>query len=155
MRQEIEERLKHLYNQHGELTPELVVEDAMNPDSPLHGEFTWDKEKAAYKYLLVEARQLIKSVKINFTIEKTTVSAVAYTKNPSNPQNQQGYVSVEAVKNDHEMTRLILVQEFQRAGAALKRAQRLAKYFDLEHEVEQLHDQMQKLKEHAENYELT
>lgn len=155
MRQEIKERLKFIHDRDGELTPEKVVEDAMNTNSPLHGLFTWDKEKGFYKNLLHEARQIIKTVKIEFVIEKTTSTTVGYVKNPENPNNQQGYVYVESIKDNKEMTRLILIQEFNRAGVALKRAQKLAKFFDLSQEVEELHQKMIDLKDHTENYELT
>lgn len=48
----------------GVLTPDKVVEQAAKPQSALHDFFTWDDDEAAHKWRLVEARQLITSIKI-------------------------------------------------------------------------------------------
>ena len=48
----------------GELTTEVVVDDARSENSPLHAAFTWDDEAAAEAHRKTEARQLIKSVKV-------------------------------------------------------------------------------------------
>jgi hypothetical protein len=57
-------RLEELYAKHGTITPELVVKDARDEDSPLHAHFTWDADEALEKHLLVEARQLIQRYKL-------------------------------------------------------------------------------------------
>lgn len=43
----------------GLLKPEMVLEVARQPSSVLHKYFTWDDTKAAQKYRLYEARELI------------------------------------------------------------------------------------------------
>ena len=48
----------------GRITPEQVLEDARDPESPLHNYFEWDVETAARQYWLDQARTLIRSVKI-------------------------------------------------------------------------------------------
>lgn len=48
--------------QHGELTPNDVVADARNPNSPLHSFFEWDDGQAAEQYRLQQARGLIRAV---------------------------------------------------------------------------------------------
>lgn len=58
------ERLIELYKIHGKLTADLVVEDAEDPDSPLHDAFEWDDENAAYNHRLTQARTLIARYKI-------------------------------------------------------------------------------------------
>jgi len=45
---------------HGMISPEKVVEFASNPDTALHGKFTWDNGKAAHEYRLWQARTLIR-----------------------------------------------------------------------------------------------
>lgn len=52
----LRERLK------GELTPEDVLEDASNPNSPLHSFFEWDDTEAARQHRLKQARGLIRAV---------------------------------------------------------------------------------------------
>lgn len=46
----------------GELTPKEVVEDARNPNSPLHPHFEWDDTAAAEQHRLTQARRLIRAV---------------------------------------------------------------------------------------------
>lgn len=46
----------------GELTPQDVLSDARNPNSPLHSYFEWDDNAAAEQYRLQQARGLIRSV---------------------------------------------------------------------------------------------
>ena len=58
------EALQAIYDQHGELTPELVLKAARSKTSALHRFFTWDKDDAADKWLLHQAHTLIQRVKI-------------------------------------------------------------------------------------------
>lgn len=46
----------------GEITPEDVLEDAKNPNSPLHSFFEWSDSAAAHQHRLQQARGLIRSV---------------------------------------------------------------------------------------------
>lgn len=46
----------------GELTPQDVLKDAKNNNSPLHSFFEWDEGKAAEQYRLQQARGLIRAV---------------------------------------------------------------------------------------------
>lgn len=147
MKQEIIDRIKHLEDINGCVTPEIVVNDAKNEDSPLHGEFTWDKDQAAQKQWLYEARQLIRSVKLVITTETKTISTVAYVRDPSKESGDQGYVSVEKVRNDEELSREALIMEFKRARSALDRAQKLAIAFNLENKVEQIRNDLHLLTE--------
>ena len=48
----------------GRITPEEVVADARDPESPLHGCFTWDVANAAAKWLIHEARYLIRCYEV-------------------------------------------------------------------------------------------
>lgn len=58
------EALQQIYESHGKLTPELVVEHAKDPDNPLHDHFDWDNEEAGVKWRKHQARMLICKVKI-------------------------------------------------------------------------------------------
>jgi hypothetical protein len=50
--------------ENGCLKPEIVVDEARPKNSVLHDHFEWDDDKAAYKYRLQEARQLIRCIRI-------------------------------------------------------------------------------------------
>lgn len=144
--EEVELHLQKLYDQHGELTPAIVVNDAKKKRSPLHNLFDWDVEKAAMAFWHDEARRLIRSVKIEFKVETMQVSTVSYTRNPNKPANEQGYVSLVDVKSDRDMASDVMATELQRAFSAIRRASAMAKYLDMEKDVELLLKKLDKLR---------
>lgn len=58
--------LQNIYNTHGTLTPQLIIQDAKNPDHPLHNRFEWNNTKAAQQYRELQAAQLIRTIKITY-----------------------------------------------------------------------------------------
>lgn len=46
------------------LEPELIVAEATDPSSPLHGQFEWDDSVAAHQHRLAQARQLVARYKV-------------------------------------------------------------------------------------------
>ena len=48
----------------GHLKPEDVVRNAKQKSSPLHKYFTWDDTEAAAKYRIIQAAQLIRTIKV-------------------------------------------------------------------------------------------
>ena len=64
----------------GKITPPMVVDEAVNPKSPLHDHFEWDDSEAAVKWRLEQARSLIASVRVTYVQgeEKSTVRAFVH-----------------------------------------------------------------------------
>jgi len=60
----VQTELQAIYDKHGVLTPNLVVEEAKRPDHPLHRRFDWDDSVAARRWRLSQAGQLIRSVTV-------------------------------------------------------------------------------------------
>lgn len=60
MNKEVQDELRSIYALHGELKPEVVVDAARSPDSPLHGCFEWNDTKAAEEHRKSQARRLIR-----------------------------------------------------------------------------------------------
>lgn len=58
------DQLQAIYDAHGRLTPALVVDEARDPDHPLHGRFEWDDDRAAEAWRREQAHDLIRSVKV-------------------------------------------------------------------------------------------
>jgi len=59
-------RLGKIAGKTGRLTPQVVVDDARDRTSPLHGFFEWNDGRAAEQYRLDQARHLIRSVKVTY-----------------------------------------------------------------------------------------
>lgn len=121
----------------GRLTPEAVVEDAKAKDSPLHSHFTWDVRKAAQAYWVEQARTLITSVRIEIRTDTTSITAVAYVRDPTAGKSQ-GYVAVERLRTDRDLARDALSTEFSRVGDMLRRARELAAALDVQDDVDDL-----------------
>jgi hypothetical protein len=58
------DHLQAIRDEHGTLTPALVVEAAANPDHPLHNRFEWDDTAAAQQWRLTQASSLLRVVKM-------------------------------------------------------------------------------------------
>jgi len=65
---DLETQLRDIYAQHQELTPELVVATATDPDHPLHARFVSDDATAGHQYRLVQAQLLIRSVEVELIV---------------------------------------------------------------------------------------
>lgn len=142
-------RLHELENEHGQLTPDAVLEDAKRKDSPLHDAFEWDVKKAARSYWLDTAREIIRSVKVVVTDERITVRTPHYVRDGSLPADAQGYVSVATLKKDPDKARESLKVEFARIEGALARVRSIAEALGMSNEVEDLISHVVRVKEHA------
>ena len=134
----------------GVLTPDAVVADARKKDSPLHACFEWDVKKAAAEYWLIQARELIRTVRVTVNTETSNVTAVAYVRDPRQAHDAQGYVAVSSIRNDSDLAREVLVSEFSRVASMLRRARELAEVLGARDEVENLLTQVVGLRDRFE-----
>lgn len=125
-------------NHGGKLTPEAVVEDATEASHPLHLFFTWDNEEAGHKYRLIEARALIRSVKIVVSTETKEYSAPAYVRDPNQGARQQGYIPLEGVQARSKSAHAVLAEEMGRIVSLIERAMPIAITLGLSKELEEL-----------------
>jgi hypothetical protein len=143
----IDERIRELYQIHGRLTPDIVIEDAKNDDSPLHGEFDWNVERAAMEAWREKARQIIRSVTVVVVTESKTFSAHGYkppqfVRDPSKKNNEQGYISIHVLKNDREKAIESMNREIGIINSCLMRARALCSELGLEKEIRIVSDAM-------------
>jgi len=131
----------------GHLTPEAVIEAAKDPESPLHGEFTWDDAEAAHKYRLVQARALIRGAVMVVKTGETRTIVPAFVRDPDKPHHEQGYISTIKAKSDEEIFHAVLTEEFARAASILARAKKLAAYFGMEDDVAEVEQQIHRLQD--------
>lgn len=147
---EIKARLEQLENENGQLTPAVVVADAKQKDSPLHGLFDWNLKEAAEKWWNHQARAIIRSVKVVITTETFEIKTPHYVRDPSADPKQQGYVSVASLQRDPVAARESVRMECARAESALNRARNLAKVLNLDEEVDQVIARVVGLREQVE-----
>ena len=133
------ERIKALADRNGgRFDADQIIEDARHPQSPLHSYFDWDVERAAMQQWRQVAREMIRSVQVERVVEERTVKTVAYVRDPCKTGSEQGYVSVDVLRDEPANARQALLSEFSRAEAALRRALDVAKALGLESDVASL-----------------
>lgn len=85
--------LQSIYDEHGRLDPQLVVDLASDPGHELHDRFVWDDSLAASRYRLLQAQGLIRSVKI--TVQKAP---------DAQPISVRAFISESEIRGDDSDT---------------------------------------------------
>ena len=129
----------------GTVTPAEVVKAARSKDSPLHPYFTWDVKEAAQLRWLDEARALIRRVRVEVTVQDVTLQAIAYARDPRSDKQESRYVSTVEARSDEDLAREIVVNEFSRAAAHLRRAHHMARVLGMTEELGDLLDNLERL----------
>lgn len=134
--------LTYQYQKHGELTPQIVVDEARPETAPLHTRFEWNDEVAGEKYRLVQAAELIRSVRIvfsdNSTGERKSVRGF-HSRHQAGDKERGGYAPTEELVQD-ELAVKLLLRELKREIADLKK-----KYGHLEEFVTVVRDETEGL----------
>lgn len=112
--------LQSIYQRRHILTPPVVVEEARSVESPLHSHFEWDDTVAGEKYRLVQASELIRSVRVTYTSPDGAQKDVRQWLSVSHSEVERSYLPLEQVVDDPFSYRLVL-QEMERDMAALQR----------------------------------
>ena len=141
MKQSVNDYLIALHQEHGTLTPELVVEDAKRKDSPLHDLFEWDKAKAAQAHWHDVARALIRNVRVVVVNEGRSLRAPFFVRDPALSSKVQGYTTVTKLRTDADLARDAVADECSRAAAAFRRAQEVAAAVGVDADVRDLLDE--------------
>lgn len=107
----------------GLLKAEDVVDYARNPDTVLHGKFTWDDTEAAERFRLMQARQVIRvHVKI-YPREKQRVRA--YVSMLEDRRKGGGYRATDEVMHITALRDQLLYQAHREMRAFVKRYEHL------------------------------
>lgn len=106
--QAVGEKLNEIERQHGEVTPQLVLEEARSSNSLLHQFFNWDDEAAANAHRLWQARQLICRVHVKIIDDGKPKPAIRAFVNLRRPEEGQSYIgTVNAMSNEFQRAQLL------------------------------------------------
>lgn len=104
----IREELERIARSHGGLLkPEDVVEEARQPSSPLHSQFTWDNSEAAHHWRLFQARNLIRVVVV-YHESPASESRVFVSLTPDRKEEGGGYRLLRTVLSNQQMRAQLL-----------------------------------------------
>lgn len=93
-----------------ELTPELVIDEAQNPNSPLHQFFEWDDTEAARQHRLMQARGVIRAVAIRYreTPDDAAKTIRAFVSVRPDDKAGQRYTATVAAMSDEQQRREVV-----------------------------------------------
>ena len=109
----------------GALTPQAVLDDARDKKSPLHSSFEWNNSEAANKYRLDQARAVIRDFHIIRIEANTLVRVPLFVHDPRRPAHNQGYVRVDAIRENRALVFRAMHREIVGALAMVHRAKAL------------------------------
>lgn len=117
----LRDHLTAIYREHGRLSPELTVAAATPKDHPLHDRFEWNNREAGHQYRLIQAAELIRSVKVVYRDdgnEQRTVRAFHAVR--SSDDEPGTYRHIDDIVADEKASALVL-QDMEREWKSLHR----------------------------------
>lgn len=129
----------------GELTPGDVVDDARNPNSPLHSFFEWDDSEAAEQFRLSQARGLIRAVVAVYVSEdKPAVrqKAFVHIREPGAPHYRETSEALSLTKTRE----LVLQRAWDELSQWRKRYSDLKEFSDLIASIDEIGKQLPRRK---------
>lgn len=117
----LRDQLQAVYDEHGKLTPALIVDEARHDSHPLHERFEWDDAVAGEAWRHRQAHELIRSVRIVYRAA-TDTRPEASVRAFHAVRLEDGYVYEPAEKiADDEFLRGLVLRDMEREWQALKR----------------------------------
>ena len=118
------DHLQAIRDEHGYLTPALVVDAARDTDHPLHSQFEWDDTAAAEKYRLHQASALLRITTRPIPGKPNDIRHFMAVRGENTPRSD--YIPTTEALAD-PFTRKLVLGQFKREWLAFKR-----RYDDLE-----------------------
>ena len=116
----LQEVLDEVREVHGKLTAPIVVAAATPETHPLHNRFEWDDRIAGPKYREVQAREIIRSVKIvrKETEKGEAINVRAYVAYDDGDGHREYVPTEEVVMNDIQLA--IVLRDMKRRWTDLR-----------------------------------
>ena len=103
----LREQLQAIYEEHGKLTPTLVVDTARDADHPLHSRLEWDDALAGEAYRRQQAHDLIQSVRIvHDRADKEPLSVRAF--HAVRDEDGHAYRPTDEILDDPLLTKMLM-----------------------------------------------
>lgn len=118
---DLRDLLYDIEDRHGELTPDIVLDEARPEDSPLHSRFEWDDAVAGESWRRHQAHELIQSVKVVYK-EATDTDPAQRIRAFHAVRTEKGYAFRRADRIAHDpVAREVLLRDMEREWQQLKR----------------------------------
>lgn len=117
----LRDHLQAIYDEHGRLTPAIVVDEARAKTHPLHSRFEWDNRVAGERWRREQAHELIRSVKVVYREpSETDPGADVRAWHAVRSDDGHVYEPAETVATDEFMSALVL-RDMEREWRAMHR----------------------------------
>lgn len=133
----------------GRLTPDNTIEEARDPKSPLHGEFTWDLQSAAMMTWRSQARALISHFQISVVVHQKEYRIQEFVETPGKAGKEQGYTAFTRIKDKKELAREFFDRELGIAASYVAKTKDYAQVLGLDSRVEKVVDEIASLRKDA------
>lgn len=131
------ERLRRRHN--SRLTPEIVVEEARNLDSPIHAAFEWDDTVAAAQYRIEQAGHLIRCIAVDISRSNLETKAVRAFVNVER-DSDRSYTSTVHAMSDRDLRKQVIERAYAELEAWRKRYAELSELARLFEAIDQARD---------------
>ena len=115
---EIGKRIEQI-KPNGYITPEELLNDAVNIKSPIHKYFEWNNKKAADEYRLWQARHYLKSIQIIVLSDGKEVTTRAY--HNIKVGDERSYIATHIVCSDKSLYQQLLDMALSEANNWMER----------------------------------
>jgi hypothetical protein len=139
------EHIQCLEEQHGGVTPKIVLEDAKDAASPLHDWFEWNDSVAAERYRITQAAYILRS--INVIVEETETRAfqpvtVTVSDEVDEDAANHRYLSISVVLADEEKRKQLLRDALAQLGWWRKKYKQYSELGDIMVAIENTEEQL-------------
>lgn len=125
----LRDQLQAIRDEHGTLTPRLVVDTAADPEHPLHSRFDWVDSIAADKWRLEQAGALLRVTFKPDPSKPVDLRAFVAVRGENSPQSD--YTPLDEVAADPFAAELLKRSMKREADAFRRRWQHHAAYIDV------------------------
>lgn len=109
--QAVGEHLENLEQKHGAITKQLFLDSARPEESPMHGLFEWDDQRAAEKWRLQQANIIINSLRIDVVSENNeTVKLNAFVNTEKRGNGKASFINIQKAMSAED-TRTHVLQD--------------------------------------------
>ena len=124
------EEMMRVREERGELTDEAIVAAATPKNHPLHSRFEWDNRVAGHKYRLVQAQELIRTVRITEVTPSDELRKVRAFVSVPRPEGRRYEPTTEVAEDP--IAKALVLREMRREWAAFKsRYEHMAEFMEL------------------------
>ena len=127
------EELSRIYDQHGTLEPETIVNESRPEDAPLHDCFEWRDDIAAEKYRQHQAANIVRTIVVIESAEQKPKEGVrAFVR------SNEHYEPIQVTVNDADKMTALLQSALRELAAFRRKYQMLSELAPIFESIEKL-----------------